>query len=384
MSKQKTNQQLIQLFQDGSSEALEEAKALAQPEAVQAAFEAELADLKAYFANRWAFFASIDTRPVSSSFVKNYTTVIQSGSLSQKAILNLEYNKVKRLKERGGQVAEQRWLRFEASFMYRWTTIFGLTSLDIEFYNRPFPKNIGLLTNLKHLIKRKSCSKKWLDALAYLTPVESLIFNQCGLKEWPESLAALTNLKKLNISSQRLTTIPASVGALQNLQELDVSRNDLEIISPAIGNLAALEKLRLSGNQLKAIPENIAACKQLNVLDLYDNRIKKFPAGIEQLEALEELCLNANQLEQIPSSLSKLSRLKKLDLSYNRLMHIPKELGQLSNLTYFSLKENGIDRKPRSLFKKIYYFFTQSNRLYEWALPKEVLALREQGTDLVI
>nr|VDD24889.1 unnamed protein product [Brassica oleracea] len=199
-----------------------------------------------------------------------------------------------------------------------WLT-FGINALS-----GPFPKEIGLLTNLKSL--------------------------GVGVNNFSGSISAeIGNCTKLLKISYIADTweIPLSFANLVLLE--DVWFNDLDAtgrIPEFIGKWTKLTILKILGTSLTGpIPSsfsNLISLRELSIGDIPNGGSLKFVKDMKSLSIL--VLRNSNLTGTIPSNIAEYTSLQQVDLSFNKLHGpIPASLFSLSKLTHLFLGNNTLN-----------------------------------------
>ena len=158
------------------------------------------------------------------------------------------------------------------------------------FFSGIYKKNMSheslfkLNFSLRLLIKKLDLK---FSSLLKLYDVIELLLHDKNLTTLPKEIGILTNLRHLDISYNQLTTLPSEIGNLSNLVLLKAKDNLLTSLPKEIGNLVNLRKLDLSYNELTSLPDEIGNLIKLEELQINDNPLLVLPQSINQLKKLK-------------------------------------------------------------------------------------------------
>lgn len=195
------------------------------------------------------------------------------------------------------------------------------------------PPEIGLFTQLRHLVLENTYVSQLPPEMGNLTQLEGLEIQLHNLRRLPPEIGQLTGLKKLCIYSSGIRTkltIPSEINQLTQLEFLDLRCNR------KIENVEAL-----------------AGLPGLKYLDLGYNGMTEFPVEACNLPQLKQIKLDGNELTILPRQLENLTELQTLNVRNNRLKALPLQLKNLAELQSCDIRDNDIEEIDPLLLAKL-------------------------------
>ena len=302
---------------------------------------------------------------------KNKDSNRQECRLDSIAQLDLSYNKIKVLTDRGfGLLSKLEVLSLHHNQISRaeessLSGLSGLTILDMS--------NNQLVALPPKFFQSVSPSLTELylqnNSISVLPPG---LFNALGsivlldishneiTSHWigPETFADLTRLVNLDLSFNRMSRIDAQTFRSQySLEVLQLHHNEIESIADnAFQSLYNLHTLVLSHNRLTRIDSlSLSGLHVLNILALDSNKLDAIDGNaFKNISNLMELNLSYNKLESVPTAINTLQYLRSLDLSYNRISQIDNASYQgVEQLYGLNLEANQIGNLSKGVFQEL-------------------------------
>ncbi|WMV55349.1 hypothetical protein MTR67_048734 [Solanum verrucosum] len=235
-------------------------------------------------------------------------------------------------------------------------------NLAYNYFNySSIPRNIGQLTNLRHL----NLSDAWFEGkipteISYLSNLVSLdLSDSYGLqldeRTFETMLQDFTNLEVLSLYLVNISS-PLPVNISSSLRYMDLTDTNLRgVLTESFFLVTNLERLKLRGNDLVkgVFPKIHRSNTLLMELDIsYTGISGELPHSIGTLKSLNILNLEGCQFTgSIPDSIGNLTQITELILSLNHFTgHIPSTISKLKHLTILHLSSNSFSGEIPDVF----------------------------------
>ena len=194
------------------------------------------------------------------------------------------------------------------------------TSLTIKSPIQCLPPEIGLFTQLKHLVLEGTYVTELPPEIGNLTQLESLEIKHHQLRRFPPEISNLKKLKTLEVYFAKTADsliIPSEIVNLPELKYLNLRYNLIENVA-VLGSMSQLEQLDLSHTKMEEFPLELCQLSQLTFLDLNTNPLTKLPLRFDRLTQLEYLDIRSTEIGEMDPVLTlKLSQIKEFRRAYS-------------------------------------------------------------------
>lgn len=233
-----------------------------------------------------------------------------------------------------------------------------------------FPYEIFDINSLEILLlddwlSKFKLSENDFNNLPKLKKLRNLSFIGNSLEFFPRQIGALENLEHLIIFHNKIRKIPFEITQCKKMKSIDISSNLITEFPEFLLGLKNLETLEIGGNPIKCIPRNIYLLRNLKSLGLSYSNLTSLPIELLKLDLEEfdisdtllDIVINDEPWEPMRGNVyirrklefyfdefkKQLKRRLKTYLSNNQINKVLKELSsEIPELSYYNIPKDVI------------------------------------------